>query len=163
MPQRSHRLAIFFIFIENSRASLSIFLKALAGLQGSSTREKLDTKKEDVQRLAVNEMRMPRWSAGLTRKDRVPNEEARKLFASEPIEEAIAKRRMRWYPQVTQADEDAARGENEKKEAQKEVEGRCERRFQDAGKGEQRRKPTMLKRTTSQVREKFKEMLLFNK
>ncbi|KAL7675971.1 hypothetical protein ACOME3_002230 [Neoechinorhynchus agilis] len=79
--------------------------------------ETVATKKEDVQRLAVNEMRMLRWSAGLTRKDQVPNEE----------------KRMGRYLQMTQADEDAARGEKEKREAQEDVEGQCERRSQDAG------------------------------
>ncbi|KAL7676468.1 hypothetical protein ACOME3_002721 [Neoechinorhynchus agilis] len=105
-------------------------------------------------------MRMLRSSAGLTRKDRVPNEEVRKLLAAEPIEEAIAKRRMRWYLQVTQADEDAAQGKKENRKAQEKVGGQCERRSQNAGKREeQRRKPTILKRTTSQVREKFKDTL----
>ncbi|KAL7676345.1 hypothetical protein ACOME3_002599 [Neoechinorhynchus agilis] len=108
------------------------YLGSLLNMQCSSATRMLCgaetwTTKEDVQGLAVNEMRMLRWSAGMTRGAKAVLE---------------GKRRR-------------GRPKKRRKES--------ERRFRDAGKGEeQRRKPTMLKRTTYQVREKFKEMWLLN-
>ncbi|KAL7670403.1 hypothetical protein ACOME3_005339 [Neoechinorhynchus agilis] len=65
--------------------------------------------------------------------------------AAEPIEEAIAKRRMRWYPQVKQADEDAWMKSAWRIELEgKTRRGRPERRFQDAGKGEEQRRKRRL-------------------
>ncbi|EYB94335.1 hypothetical protein Y032_0173g428 [Ancylostoma ceylanicum] len=45
----------------------------------------------------VVEMRMLGWYCGLTRLDKVPNEEVRRRMQTAPIQEKVRSQRLRWY------------------------------------------------------------------
>ncbi|XP_061721100.1 uncharacterized protein LOC133527920 [Cydia pomonella] len=56
--------------------------------------------------LHVNEMKMLRWSAGVTRLDRIRNEYVRGSFKVVPIGDKLVERRMRWFGHVMRRDEE---------------------------------------------------------
>ncbi|XP_063372213.1 uncharacterized protein LOC134660405 [Cydia amplana] len=56
--------------------------------------------KQHVQKLHTTEMRILRWSAGVTRRDRIRNEYVRGSFKIAPIEEKLKEKRLRWYGHV---------------------------------------------------------------
>uniref|UniRef100_A0A914WDC8 Reverse transcriptase domain-containing protein n=1 Tax=Plectus sambesii TaxID=2011161 RepID=A0A914WDC8_9BILA len=57
------------------------------------------TKKHEAV-LNTMEMRMLRWSIGLTRHDRVPNTDVRRLLGVAPIQEKLREARLRWFGHV---------------------------------------------------------------
>lgn len=59
------------------------------------------------QALNTMEMRMLRWSIGLTRWDRVTNVDVRKRLGVAPIVEKMRETRLRWYGHVMRSDEDS--------------------------------------------------------
>ena len=58
------------------------------------------TKKTQVQRLMVAEMRMIRWMCGHTRRDRIRNEVIRDLVNVAPIVDKMRETRLRWFGHV---------------------------------------------------------------
>lgn len=61
--------------------------------------------KEVERRLGVMETKMLRWSGGLTRLDRVRNEDVRERFGVAPISDKLRENRLRWYGHVLRAEE----------------------------------------------------------
>ena len=57
-------------------------------------------KKEHERKVAVAEMKMLRWTAGVTRKDKIRNEEIRARFRVRRIEQKLQERRLAWYGHV---------------------------------------------------------------
>ena len=57
------------------------------------------------QALHVMEMRMLRWSLGLTRYDRITNDDVRKRMGVAPITDKMRESRLRWYGHVIRSDE----------------------------------------------------------
>ena len=64
------------------------------------------TTKREEERLNVNEMRMLRWSCGVTRKDRVPNKYIRGSLKITEVRKKIMERRLMWYGHVERREED---------------------------------------------------------
>ena len=64
------------------------------------------TTKREEERLNVNEMRMLRWSCGVTRKDRVPNKYIRGSLKVTEVRKKIMERRLMWYGHVERREED---------------------------------------------------------
>ncbi|XP_045492918.1 uncharacterized protein LOC123700390 [Colias croceus] len=62
-------------------------------------------KKAQEQRVHVNEMKMLRWAAGVTRLDKVRNEYIRGSFKVAPISEKLTEQRLRWYGHVMRREE----------------------------------------------------------
>jgi len=58
------------------------------------------TKKTQVQRLMVAEIRMIRWMCGYTRTDRISNGVIRDLVKVAPIEDKPREVRLRWFGHV---------------------------------------------------------------
>ncbi|EYC43524.1 hypothetical protein Y032_0491g2404 [Ancylostoma ceylanicum] len=52
------------------------------------------------------EMKMLRWTAGVTRADRIRNEKIRERFGIALIADKIRETRLRWYGHVLRANED---------------------------------------------------------
>lgn len=57
-------------------------------------------KKQQSDKLHVAEMRMLRWSAGVTLLDKVPNHYIRGTLKVRPIQDKLAESRLRWYGHV---------------------------------------------------------------
>ncbi|EYC20669.1 hypothetical protein Y032_0021g355 [Ancylostoma ceylanicum] len=55
------------------------------------------------------EMKMLRWTAGITRTDRIRNEKIRKRFGIAPIADKLRETRLRWYGHVLRANDDTIR------------------------------------------------------
>lgn len=53
------------------------------------------------------EMRMLRWTLGLTRWDQVMNEDVRKTMGVTPITEKMREARLRWYGHVVRSEEES--------------------------------------------------------
>src|SRR5699024_12678011 len=53
------------------------------------------------------EMNMLRWSLGVTRLDRIPNNVVRMVYGVRPIAEKIAERRLRWCGRVRRSAADS--------------------------------------------------------
>ena len=64
------------------------------------------TTKRGEERLNVNEMRMLRWSCGVTRKDRVPNKFIRGSLKVAEVRRKVMERRLTWYGHVERREED---------------------------------------------------------
>ena len=64
------------------------------------------TTKREEERLNVNEMRMLRWSCGVTRKDRVPNKFIRGSMKVAEVRKKIMERRFVWYGHVERREDD---------------------------------------------------------
>ena len=62
--------------------------------------------KKQEQQLKVAEMRMLRWSLGVTRKDRMENEYVRGAFGVCGVEENLRVSRLRWFGHVMRMEED---------------------------------------------------------
>ena len=58
------------------------------------------TKKQNVQKMGVAEMRMLRWMCGKTQKDKVRNEFFRETVGVAPIEDKLRENRLRWFGHV---------------------------------------------------------------
>ncbi|VDP57008.1 unnamed protein product [Heligmosomoides polygyrus] len=65
--------------------------------------------KEVETRLSVMETKMLRWTAGVTRLDRIRNDERRQRFGVAPIAGKLREARLRWYGHVLQASGDTVR------------------------------------------------------
>ncbi|KAL1457186.1 hypothetical protein WDU94_001844 [Cyamophila willieti] len=63
-------------------------------------------KKVHENRLEVAEMRMLRWSCGVTRMDRIRNEVIRNRLKVTEVTKKIQERRLQWYGHVMRRDED---------------------------------------------------------
>ncbi|EYC26829.1 hypothetical protein Y032_0010g986 [Ancylostoma ceylanicum] len=63
--------------------------------------------KEIERRLNGMEMKILRWMAGVTRLDRVCNQDVRQRFGVAPITEKVRKARLRWCGHVLRADHDS--------------------------------------------------------
>ena len=61
------------------------------------------TKKVE-QKMSVAEMKMARWSLGVTRLDRIPNTDIRKKLGIAPIADKMREYRLRWYGHVLRQD-----------------------------------------------------------
>ena len=59
------------------------------------------------QKMHAMEMRMLRWSAGLTLLDRQRNEDVRSRFGVAPIAEKMRESRLRWYGHVLRREPDS--------------------------------------------------------
>jgi hypothetical protein len=59
------------------------------------------------QTLHVMEMRMLRWTLGLTRLDRVMNQDVRKVMGVAPITKKMRESRLRWYGHVRRSNDDS--------------------------------------------------------
>ncbi|VDO89845.1 unnamed protein product [Heligmosomoides polygyrus] len=55
------------------------------------------------------ETKMLRWTAGVTRLDRVRNDTVRQKFVVAPIAEKLREARLRWYGHVLRANDDTVR------------------------------------------------------
>ncbi|VDP00672.1 unnamed protein product [Heligmosomoides polygyrus] len=55
------------------------------------------------------ETKMLRWTAGVTRMDRIRNEAIRQKFAFAPIADKMREARLRWYGHVLRGKEDSVR------------------------------------------------------
>ncbi|VDP37763.1 unnamed protein product [Heligmosomoides polygyrus] len=55
------------------------------------------------------ETKMLRWTAGVTRLDRVRNDAIRQRFGIAPIAEKLREARLRWYGHVLRANDDTVR------------------------------------------------------
>ncbi|VDO66057.1 unnamed protein product [Heligmosomoides polygyrus] len=55
------------------------------------------------------ETKMLRWTAGVTRLDRIRNDEIRQRFAVAPIADKLREARLRWYGHVLRASIDTVR------------------------------------------------------
>ena len=64
------------------------------------------TTKREEERLNVNEMRMLRWSCGVTRKGRVPNKFIRGSLKVVEAGKKISEKRLMWYGHVARREED---------------------------------------------------------
>ncbi|VDO74180.1 unnamed protein product [Heligmosomoides polygyrus] len=53
------------------------------------------------------ETKMLRWTAGITRLDRVPNDATRQRFGVVPIADKLREARLRWYGHVLRANDDS--------------------------------------------------------
>ncbi|EYB87852.1 hypothetical protein Y032_0256g368 [Ancylostoma ceylanicum] len=62
--------------------------------------------KEVERRLSVMETKMLRWTAGVTRADRIRNEKISERFGIAPIADKLRETRLRWYGHVLRANED---------------------------------------------------------
>lgn len=62
-------------------------------------------RKSDEQQLRADEMKMLRWSGGVTLKDRVRNADIRGTFRVQDIAEKMRENRIRWYGHVTRRNE----------------------------------------------------------
>ena len=56
--------------------------------------------------MQVAEIKMLRWSLGMTRKDRIKNEELRRIVEVGGITEKIQEARLRWLGYVVRRDDD---------------------------------------------------------
>ncbi|VDP11972.1 unnamed protein product [Heligmosomoides polygyrus] len=65
--------------------------------------------KEVETRLSVMETNMLRWTAGVTRMDRIRNDAIRQKFGVAPIADKIREARLRWYGHVLRGKEDSVR------------------------------------------------------
>ena len=64
------------------------------------------TTKREEERLKINEMRMLRWSCGVTRKDRIQNKFIRGSLKVAEVREKIVEKRLTWYGHVERRDDD---------------------------------------------------------
>ena len=64
------------------------------------------TNKRDEDRLAVVEMRMPRWMNGWTRADRVKNRFVRDSMKAADIRLRVTERRLKWFGHVKRREEE---------------------------------------------------------
>ncbi|XP_039297784.1 uncharacterized protein LOC120354523 [Nilaparvata lugens] len=62
--------------------------------------------KTHEQKLHTKEMRMLRWSGGVTLKDKIRNEHVRGSFKVAPIAEKLKESRLRWYGHVMRGPDD---------------------------------------------------------
>ncbi|XP_041973821.1 uncharacterized protein LOC121729387 [Aricia agestis] len=62
-------------------------------------------KKAHEQQLHVNEMKMLRWAAGVTRIDKVRNEYIRGSFGVASVVEKVKESRLRWYGHIQRRDD----------------------------------------------------------
>ena len=60
--------------------------------------------KKIEQKMSVAEMKMARWSLGVTRLDRIPNTDIRKKLGIAPIADKMREYRLRWYGHVLRQD-----------------------------------------------------------
>uniref|UniRef100_A0A8L8Q3U7 Reverse transcriptase domain-containing protein n=1 Tax=Heligmosomoides polygyrus TaxID=6339 RepID=A0A8L8Q3U7_HELPZ len=65
--------------------------------------------KEVETRLSVMETKMLRWTAGVTRMDRIRNDAIRQKFGVAPIADKMREARLRWYGYVLRGREDSVR------------------------------------------------------
>ncbi|VDO78014.1 unnamed protein product [Heligmosomoides polygyrus] len=65
--------------------------------------------KEVETRLSVMETKMLRWTAGVTRMDRIRNDAIRQKFGVVPIADKMREARLRWYGHVLRGKEDSVR------------------------------------------------------
>ncbi|VDO80769.1 unnamed protein product [Heligmosomoides polygyrus] len=65
--------------------------------------------KEVETRLSVMETKMLRWTAGVTRMDRIRNDAIRQKFGVAPIADKMREARLRWYGHVLRGKEDSVR------------------------------------------------------
>ncbi|VDP17072.1 unnamed protein product [Heligmosomoides polygyrus] len=63
--------------------------------------------KEIESRLSVMETKMLRWTAGVTRLDRVRNDTIQQRFGVVPIDDKLREARLRWYGHVLRANDDS--------------------------------------------------------
>ena len=68
--------------------------------------ETWSTTKREEERMNVNEMRMLRWAAGVTRRDRVPNRYIRGSMKIAEISKKIMEKRLVWYGHIGRRTED---------------------------------------------------------
>ena len=84
------------------------------------------------QRMSVMEMKMCRWSLGLTRLDRQRNDDVRKRFGVVPIVDKMREGRLRWYGHVMRRPtESVARSAHEMVVKGKRPQGRPKTRWMD--------------------------------
>ncbi|EYC36135.1 hypothetical protein Y032_0930g3094 [Ancylostoma ceylanicum] len=62
--------------------------------------------KQVERRLSAMETKILRWTAGVTRADRIRNENIRERFGIAPIADKLRETRLRWYGHVLRANED---------------------------------------------------------
>ncbi|VDP40514.1 unnamed protein product [Heligmosomoides polygyrus] len=80
--------------------------------------------KEVETRLSVMVTKMLRWTAGVTRMDRIRNDAIRQKFGVAPIAEKMREARLRWYGHVLRRKEDSVRKMGHKLEvSRKRLEG----------------------------------------
>ena len=65
-------------------------------------------KKDEMNKLDSTEMRMLRWSAGISLKDKIRNEVTRNRFKVRKISEKVQENRRRWFGHVYTREEDYA-------------------------------------------------------
>ena len=68
--------------------------------------ETWSTTKEDEERLDVSEMRMLRWTCGVTKLDRIANRYIRGTMKVREVSGKIRERRLAWYGHVERREED---------------------------------------------------------
>ena len=62
-------------------------------------------KTTDENAMSTAEMKILRWSCGVTRKDKIRNREIRKRMKIAPIKDVMRSNRLRWYGHISRRDE----------------------------------------------------------
>ena len=94
MDEAKTWMEIQFVFCETFFDRTAIRLAMLYGA------ECWHTKIQHVQQLSVVEIRMLRWICGVTRMDRVRNDDIHDRLGVAPIEEKLIQHRLRWFSDV---------------------------------------------------------------
>ena len=63
-------------------------------------------KKKDVDSMAAEEMKLLRWSCGLTRRDKVKNETIRTRLKVAPMHDKLVENRLRWFGHIHRRESD---------------------------------------------------------
>jgi hypothetical protein len=58
------------------------------------------TKGQHVQKMSVAEIRMLHWICGLTRKNRIRNDDINDKLGVAPIQEKLVQHRLRWFDHI---------------------------------------------------------------
>ena len=87
--------------------------------------------KGQVDKMQVAEMKLLRWSLGLTRLDRIRNETVRKRVRVGELKEKVRESRMRWLGHILRREEDYVGKRVRQLKVGKQKRGRPKRRWKD--------------------------------
>ena len=93
--------------------------------------ETLAVTKAQERKMQVAEMKMLRWSLGITRKDRIRNEEIRRIVKVGDITGKIQESRLRWLGHVVRRDDEYVGKRIRRMQVGRKKRGRSRRRWED--------------------------------